>query len=217
MGYLGPGRSLHHRRPWACTPWPTAPPAAWSGRSSHPADAAVTTSALRRTSPLIYLADSRDLVIVASKGGFGAHPPAFRANPDTRVQVGSQILPVHARVATADERRRLWPLLVDLYPTTTPTSAAPTAIRRSDAGAAPGLGASRRRPRAPRPGPEHHEALVTAAPSAHSRCAPEEADACPCRVTTEAKKSRTNTSKTWSTTSRCVRSSSCACSRMHYP
>ena len=76
-------------------------------------------SGTRRTSPLIYLADGRDLVIVASKGGFGAHPAwlhNLRANPDTRVQVGSQILPVHARVATADERRRLWPLLVDLYP-----------------------------------------------------------------------------------------------------
>ena len=30
--------------------------------------------------------------------------------------MGSQIRPVHARVATADERGRLWPLLVDLYP-----------------------------------------------------------------------------------------------------
>jgi deazaflavin-dependent oxidoreductase (nitroreductase family) len=72
----------------------------------------------KRTSPLLYVRDSEDLVIVASKGGFPKHPAWFhnlKANPDTTVQVGSEHLPVHARVATPDERDRLWKLAVKAY------------------------------------------------------------------------------------------------------
>ncbi len=72
----------------------------------------------RRTSPLLYVRDGDDLVIVASKGGFPKHPAWFhnlRANPDTTVQVGSKRFEVHARVATEAERERLWPLMVDVY------------------------------------------------------------------------------------------------------
>jgi deazaflavin-dependent oxidoreductase (nitroreductase family) len=75
-------------------------------------------SGTRRTSPLVYVEDGRDLVLVASKGGFARHPGWFhnlKANPDTTVQVGSERRAVHARVATAAERERLWPLAVDVY------------------------------------------------------------------------------------------------------
>ena len=57
-------------------------------------------------------------MIVASKGGYPKHPAWFhnlRANPDTTVQIGSERRPVHARVATPDERKRLWPKVVDAY------------------------------------------------------------------------------------------------------
>jgi F420H(2)-dependent quinone reductase len=77
-------------------------------------------SGVKRTSPLLYIPDGGDLVIVASKGGYPKHPAWFhnlRANPDTIVQVGSERRPVHARVATAEERKRLWPRVVDTYPT----------------------------------------------------------------------------------------------------
>jgi len=76
-------------------------------------------SGTRRTSPLIYIPDGRDLVLVASKGGFGKHPAwlhNLRANPDTTVQVGAERRPVRAREATPEERRRLWPLAVAAYP-----------------------------------------------------------------------------------------------------
>lgn len=76
-------------------------------------------SGTRRTSPLIYTADGRDLVLVASKGGFPKNPAwlhNLRANPDTTVQVGAERRRVHARDATAEERGRLWPLVVDTYP-----------------------------------------------------------------------------------------------------
>jgi F420H(2)-dependent quinone reductase len=75
-------------------------------------------SGARRTSPLLYIEDGDALVIVASKGGYPKHPGWYhnlRANPDTTVQVGSSKRPVRARVATATERKRLWPRVVDEY------------------------------------------------------------------------------------------------------
>ena len=77
-------------------------------------------SGVRRTSPLLYLRDGDDLVVVASKGGFPKHPAwlhNLKANPDTVVQVGSERRQVHARVATAAERPRLWDAAVAVYPT----------------------------------------------------------------------------------------------------
>jgi deazaflavin-dependent oxidoreductase (nitroreductase family) len=75
-------------------------------------------SGVKRTSPLLYVEDGRDLVIVASKGGFPRHPAWYHnliANPDTTVQVGSEIRPVHARVARPEERDRLWDMAIHAY------------------------------------------------------------------------------------------------------
>jgi deazaflavin-dependent oxidoreductase (nitroreductase family) len=72
-------------------------------------------SARRRTTPLVYMPDGDDLVIVAAKGG---HPrdPAWlhnlRANPDTEIQLGSRRVAVRATEAGPEERRRLWPKAV---------------------------------------------------------------------------------------------------------
>jgi deazaflavin-dependent oxidoreductase (nitroreductase family) len=75
-------------------------------------------SGTKRTSALLYLADDDDLVIVASKGGHPKNPAWFHnlvAHPDTSVQVGRERRAVHARIATAEERKRLWPLVVESY------------------------------------------------------------------------------------------------------
>jgi F420H(2)-dependent quinone reductase len=75
-------------------------------------------SGTKRTSPLLYVKDGDNVVIVASKGGFPKHPAWFhnlKANPDTTVQIGSERRSVHARVATPDERERLWPKAVKSY------------------------------------------------------------------------------------------------------
>jgi deazaflavin-dependent oxidoreductase (nitroreductase family) len=75
-------------------------------------------SGVKRTTPLLYLTDGDDLVIVASKGGHPKHPSwlhNLRAHPDTTVQVGSEHRPVHARVANPEERARLWPRVVGTY------------------------------------------------------------------------------------------------------
>ena len=76
-------------------------------------------SGVKRTTPLLYVRDGEDLVVVASKGGFPKHPAWYHnlmANPDTEVQVGSHAVPVHARVAKPEERDRLWALADKAYP-----------------------------------------------------------------------------------------------------
>ncbi|MFG3621394.1 nitroreductase family deazaflavin-dependent oxidoreductase [Nocardia sp. NPDC047654] len=70
------------------------------------------------TVPLLYLVDGADLVVVASQGGLPNHPQWYfnlSAHPTTRVQIGREHRRVRARVATPQERKRLWPLLVALY------------------------------------------------------------------------------------------------------
>ena len=76
-------------------------------------------SGRHRTTPLLYLEDGDDLVVVGSRGGSEA-PPAWWLNletqPRTTVQVGPERRQVVARTASPDERQRLWPRLVELYP-----------------------------------------------------------------------------------------------------
>ena len=75
-------------------------------------------SGTKRTTPLVYVEDGDSFVVVASKGGHPRHPAWFhnlRANPDTTIQVGTRKLDVTARVATAAERKRLWPKAVDVW------------------------------------------------------------------------------------------------------
>ena len=75
-------------------------------------------SGKKRTTPLVYVRDGEDLVLVASKGGHPKHPAWFhnlRANPEATVQVGSERRAVRARVAKRNERSRLWPKAVKTY------------------------------------------------------------------------------------------------------
>jgi len=76
-------------------------------------------SGTRFETPLLYLEDGPDLVVVASQGGLPKNPQWYAnllAHPDTTVSLkGERDRPVHARTATADERAALWPRLVDLY------------------------------------------------------------------------------------------------------
>jgi deazaflavin-dependent oxidoreductase (nitroreductase family) len=60
--------------------------------------------------------DGSAIVLVASRGGDDTHPAWFlnlRDNPDVEVAMnGEPTRPMHARVANAEERARLWPLVV---------------------------------------------------------------------------------------------------------
>jgi deazaflavin-dependent oxidoreductase (nitroreductase family) len=64
--------------------------------------------------PLLYMFDGADVVIVASQGGRPEDPQWYRnlvANPDTYVEIGSDRRAVHGVTADPDERARLWPKL----------------------------------------------------------------------------------------------------------
>jgi deazaflavin-dependent oxidoreductase (nitroreductase family) len=72
-----------------------------------------------RTAPLLYLRDQADIVIVASRGGSDATPAWWlnlQAHPATTVQIGQERLGVLARQATPEEKERLWPQLVEMFP-----------------------------------------------------------------------------------------------------
>jgi deazaflavin-dependent oxidoreductase (nitroreductase family) len=71
-----------------------------------------------RVTPLLYLRDGENLVLVASKGGSLSHPVWFlnlEANPDVDVEVGRTRERRRARRATSEERERLWPKVVEMY------------------------------------------------------------------------------------------------------
>jgi deazaflavin-dependent oxidoreductase (nitroreductase family) len=71
-----------------------------------------------RTTPVLYLKNGDDLVIVASRGGSDAMPAWWlnlRSNPATTVQVGRERRRVVAREATPEERAELWPRLTQMY------------------------------------------------------------------------------------------------------
>jgi deazaflavin-dependent oxidoreductase (nitroreductase family) len=76
-------------------------------------------SGKRFETPLLYLEDGPDLVVVASQGGLPKNPQWYAnllAQPDTRVSIkGDMHRRVRARVTTPAERAELWPRLVELY------------------------------------------------------------------------------------------------------
>jgi deazaflavin-dependent oxidoreductase (nitroreductase family) len=72
-----------------------------------------------RTSPLVYCEDGASVAVVASKAGQPTHPAWFHnlmANPETTVQIRSEVRPVRARLATEEEVERIWPTFVAAYP-----------------------------------------------------------------------------------------------------
>ena len=72
-----------------------------------------------RTAALLYHREPEHYVVVGSKGGSDA-PPAWllnlQARPDVEVQVGTRRFQARARIASAAERRRLWPAVTRLWP-----------------------------------------------------------------------------------------------------
>jgi deazaflavin-dependent oxidoreductase (nitroreductase family) len=69
-------------------------------------------------SPLVFIHDGPDVVVVASQGGRDTHPQWYRnlvAVPDCYIEIGSDRRAVRAQVASPEERTRLWPKLVDAY------------------------------------------------------------------------------------------------------
>lgn len=71
-----------------------------------------------RMKPLQYLRDGDNYVVVASNGGNVNHPAWWhnlRAEPQATVQTRGKTQNVVAETASADEKARLWPLLLEGY------------------------------------------------------------------------------------------------------
>jgi deazaflavin-dependent oxidoreductase (nitroreductase family) len=77
-------------------------------------------SGTARVNPLAYQRLDDDTVVVfASKGGAPSHPDWYYnlvANPDTRVELGDDTYDVTARVATGEERDRIWEAQKKAFP-----------------------------------------------------------------------------------------------------
>jgi deazaflavin-dependent oxidoreductase (nitroreductase family) len=68
-------------------------------------------SGKRYTSPLAYSRAGDAIVVIASMGGAPVDPQWYRnlvAHPDVEIEIGSETIPVRARVATGAERARLY-------------------------------------------------------------------------------------------------------------
>jgi len=68
----------------------------------------------------IYRKVGTDYVLVASRGGKDTHPAWYlnlMTHARVQVQVGADTFLVDARTARDDERERLWPLMVEVFPT----------------------------------------------------------------------------------------------------
>ena len=71
-----------------------------------------------RTTPLLYLMDGEDFVIVASNGGAPKAPDWWlnlEARPEARIETGNRTLRVRAEAVSPEEKTRLWPGLVRMY------------------------------------------------------------------------------------------------------
>ena len=72
-----------------------------------------------RKHPLIYGRDGDRFVLVASKGGAPDNPGWYEnlvAHPDVSIQVMDKVLPVRASTATAQEKKRVWPIMTAQWP-----------------------------------------------------------------------------------------------------
>ena len=71
------------------------------------------------TFPLCYIEDGGDWIIVASKGGDPKHPDWYLnlvANPQARIELRGRSVAVLAETVSAEEKARLWPRVVAVYP-----------------------------------------------------------------------------------------------------
>ncbi|HTZ10459.1 MAG TPA: nitroreductase family deazaflavin-dependent oxidoreductase [Acidimicrobiales bacterium] len=72
-----------------------------------------------RVTPVMYQAVGDDLAVFASKAGAPTNPDWFHnlvAHPDAVVEVGTETVPVRARVASEAERGSIWERQKELYP-----------------------------------------------------------------------------------------------------
>lgn len=75
-------------------------------------------SGLPRKSPLLYIKDGDNVVVVATQGGMSTYPIWYLnmvANPEVQCQVGADKRSYVSHRASAEEEARLWPALDAMY------------------------------------------------------------------------------------------------------
>ena len=96
----------------------------WLGRFPSGAPVCLLTTKGRksgrwRTVPLLYLADGKEFIVVASQGGRPQHPGWYlnlETDPSGELTIGSRRFPITARRVSEEEKAQLWPRLVAIYP-----------------------------------------------------------------------------------------------------
>lgn len=76
-------------------------------------------SGLERVNPMMYLEEGDRIYVFASKAGADTDPDWFRnlvANPDVKVEIGTETLTATAAPVTGAERDRLYAVQSELYP-----------------------------------------------------------------------------------------------------
>jgi deazaflavin-dependent oxidoreductase (nitroreductase family) len=73
----------------------------------------------QRITPLVFLRNGEDLVVVGSLAGYDSHPAWYlniTANPNCYVQLDYDKYTAVGRDATEQERAELWPKLTEMFP-----------------------------------------------------------------------------------------------------
>ena len=73
----------------------------------------------KRTTPLVFLQDGENMVVVASLAGYDRHPAWYlnlSAEPSVEVQVKADRFTANARTASAEEKAEIWPQMVEQWP-----------------------------------------------------------------------------------------------------
>jgi deazaflavin-dependent oxidoreductase (nitroreductase family) len=76
-------------------------------------------TATKRVTPLMYQEVDGGYAVFASKAGADSNPDWYhnvKANPDTRVEVGTETVDVRARLAEGDEYEQIWEKQKSDYP-----------------------------------------------------------------------------------------------------
>lgn len=76
-------------------------------------------SGTERVNPLMHQKVDGGYAIFASKGGAPTNPDWYHnlvANPDTVAEIGTETIPVRARVAQGEERSRIWETQKSQFP-----------------------------------------------------------------------------------------------------
>lgn len=71
------------------------------------------------TTPLIYVEDGDDYVVIASKGGAPEHPDWYRnlvEHSEVEIQVGAEVSRATAETVTGERRERVWEKAAQVWP-----------------------------------------------------------------------------------------------------